>query len=499
MPPAPQFPLPPVVRLTNVEPGDSAVGEAGAILRVVGTATAGLTGDDAGLFRIDGVETLQLVKDPDAPARAWETVSEATGPGPVDGGPGFGVTVRFTCPDQPAKETFTAAAVLTVSTGGTSVTHDFPVAATVLPENLTVQLNSPSFFLGEEKDLTVTVSSTYRRDVAGLLSISSTHPSAFSFGKLVSAVTVPTLGTASVTIPVRCTATATGDYEMTAVLEPDGTAASAADTASVRVLGRRAATVTSSFASQLALFHPSNTPGTLIVSVKSDTPVTVFFETIGTPETVSLTMPQSAPVDIGATVPVTINLPASPPPSGFTDAFAPITLAWVIPPDDFHPDEVKGSLVLAEVSFPPQVRTMPSGELGADTASGFATLTIQQDGSVNFQGHAHDSGFFGGQYLVGMWFTDVLDDQGRTIMFVREHDIAGTIGGGDSRDDDWSINGPSDPAMKKYISDHWDMFKSSNYSSSMIFNSDADIDVFTIFVGTLAEIGIAGIVVYLLG
>jgi hypothetical protein len=94
MPPAPQFPLPPVVRLTNVEPGDSAVGEAGPILRVVGTATAGLTGDDAGFFRIDGVETLQLVKDPDAPARAWETVSEATGPGPVDGGPGFGVTVR---------------------------------------------------------------------------------------------------------------------------------------------------------------------------------------------------------------------------------------------------------------------------------------------------------------------------------------------------------------------------------------------------------------------
>jgi hypothetical protein len=126
--------------------------------------------------------TLQLVKDPDAPARAWETVSEATGPGPADGGPGFGVTVRFTCPDQPAKETFTAVAVLTVSTGGTSVTHDFPVAATVLPENLTVQLNPPSFFLGEEKDLTVTVSSTYRRGVGGLLSISAAHPSAFSFG-----------------------------------------------------------------------------------------------------------------------------------------------------------------------------------------------------------------------------------------------------------------------------------------------------------------------------
>jgi hypothetical protein len=421
MPPAPQFPLPPAVRLANVEPGDSAAAEAGAILRVVGTATATLTGDDAGFFRIDQVETLALVKDPDAPARAWETVSEADGPGPVDGGPGFGVTVGFTCPDQPAKETFTAAAMLTVSAGGTTVTHDFPVTATVLPENLTVQLNPPSFFIGEEEDITISVSSTYRRDVGGLLTVSSTHPSAFSFGKLVSALTVPALGTASVTIPVRCTAIATGDYEMTAAFEPDGTAASAARTADVRVLGHRAATVTSTFASQLTLFHPSTTPGTLIVSVQSDTAVTIFFETIGAPETVSLTMPQSATVDIGATLPVTINLPASPPPSGFTDAFAPITLAWVIPPDDFHPEEVRGSLVLAEVSLPPQVRAIPSGELGADTISGFATLTIQQDGFVNFQGHAHDSGFFGGQYVAAMWFTDVQDDQGRTIMFVREH------------------------------------------------------------------------------
>jgi hypothetical protein len=33
-------------------------------------ATASMTGDDAVFFRIDAVETLELVKDPDAPARA---------------------------------------------------------------------------------------------------------------------------------------------------------------------------------------------------------------------------------------------------------------------------------------------------------------------------------------------------------------------------------------------------------------------------------------------
>jgi len=180
MPPAPQFPLPPAVRLANVVPGDSAAGEAGAILRVVGTATASLTGDDAGFFSIAGMETLQLVKDPDAPARAWETGSEADSPGPVDGGPGFGVTVRFACPDQPAKETFTATAVLTVSADGASVTHDITITATVLPENLTVQLDPPGFFLGETKDVAVTVRSTYRRDLPGLLIFNSADPSAFS-------------------------------------------------------------------------------------------------------------------------------------------------------------------------------------------------------------------------------------------------------------------------------------------------------------------------------
>ena len=57
---------------------------------------------------------------------------------------------------------------------------------------------------------------------------------------------------------------------------------------------------------------------------------------------VSLTMPQSATVDIGATLLVTITLPASPPPPVLPTHSPPIVLAWVIPPDDFHPEEVRG-------------------------------------------------------------------------------------------------------------------------------------------------------------
>src|SRR5690242_6276482 len=321
MPPAPQFPLPSAVRLTNVEPGGSAAGEAGAVLRVISAATASLTGDDAGLFRISGMETLQIVKDPDAPGRAWETVSEA------------GVTVPATC---------------------------------------------------------------------------------------------------SATVPAA-------DYALTALFQPGSTAASAADTREVRVPEHRAATVTSGFAPQLTLFHPSKTSGTLAVSVNSDDPATVLFEIAGIPDTVSLALPQSVTVIRGTTVPATIDVSSSL--TGFTDAFAPITIAWQIPADDFHPEEVRGSLVLSEVSLPIQVLTVPSGDLSDDTVSGSATLVIQQDGSVNFRGHVHDSGFFGGNYLVAILFPDVLDDQGRAVTFAHSDNIAGTIGGGDSRDDDWDVSG----------------------------------------------------------
>lgn len=495
MPPAPQFPLPPAVSLTEVAPGDFAAAEAGLVLHVVGKATASLTGDDAGLFRIDGMETLAIVKDPDAPQRDWETVSEAGGAGPVDGGPGFGVTVGFACPDQPAKETFTATAVLVVDTGGTSVTYDIPVTATVLQERLVVQLDPPSFFLGETKDVAVTVRSTYRRDISGLLSFGSTFPSAFSFGKLISAMTVPRLGSAGVTVPVQCSATATGDYDLTATFQPEDTAASAADTRDVRVLGRRTVLVTSGFAPQLTLLHPSMTFGTLGVTVISDAPATVFFEMAGAPETVSLTLPPSATVDHSAVLSVLIHVAETP--TGFSDAPAPITVAWSVPPDDFHPEELKGSLVLSEVALPLRSRTVSSGELGSGVASGSATLLVQQDGSANFQGHVHNSGPLGETYVFAMAFTYIQDDQGRTPVFVHQGDLAGTLGGGGTRSDDWDITGPSDPALAQFIRDNWGDFEITGVVSSLDFNPDLFEAIEKIVAGMFAAAGVAEVVVLL--
>jgi hypothetical protein len=227
--------------------------------------------------------------------------------------------------------------------------------------------------------------------------------------------------------------------------------------------------------------------------VNSGDPATIFFETIGIPDTVSLTMPESVTVTETASVPVTINVDSSL--TGFSDAFAPITIAWQIPADDFHPEEVKGSLVLSEVSLPMRVVTQPSGNLDADTCSGFATLTIRQDGSANFQGHVHDSGFFGAEYLLAAWYPDIVDDQGRTVTFVRHNNIAGTIGGGNSRDDDWDLNGPSDPAMKQLIIDNFDELARDRPGWNLLFDSNVDIDLFALFVAFLEGIAITEIVV----
>jgi hypothetical protein len=498
MPSSSQFPLASAIRLTDVVPGTSAAAEGGAQLHVVGTATASISGDDFGVFRIDGMETLALVNDPDARGRFWETVAEVQGAGPVDGGPGFGVTIRFACPDQPAQDAFTAIAVLTVSQSGTSVTHEIPIFASVLPEGLTVQVDPPSFFIGETKDVSVIVRSTYRRGISGILTGGSTPAAAFSFEPLVGVATVPRLNDITLTVPVKCAdATTVGDYKLTFVFQPDdATVSPAADTEGVRVLAHRTVSVTSDFEPQLTLLHPSATDGALEVTL-SGGPATVFFETIGIPATVSLNLPEAVSVDTNASVPVTINVQSSP--TGFSDAPAPITVAYSVPPDDFHPEEVKGSLVVSEVTLPPRWRRVPSGELGPGTATGSATILVQQDGLTNFQGHVHDSGFFGESYVFAMAFLDVLDAQGHTVVFAHQGDLAGTLGGGSTRSDDWNISGPDDATQMAFIRDNWDAFMSSRVESRMQVTTDPGGVIEAVVAALFAGLGITVFVLALTG
>jgi hypothetical protein len=484
------FPLPTNVRLTNVEPGTSATGEGGVQLRVAGSATASLSGDDAALFLITGLETLALVKDPDAPGRSWETVSEVDGAGPVDGGPGFGVLVQFACPDDPAKESFAATATLTVSEDGTVVTHAIPVTATVLPEQLTVNVAETSVFVGHQQDITVTISSTYRHDVAGFLTVAATPAGAFTFEPLQGHPTVPRLGEVTVTFPITCVDTAAvGDSRLDVTMTPVNNADVASGGANIRVLAHRTVSVASTFIDQLTLLHPSSTTESLAVTV-SHGPGTIFFETIGIPESVSLAMPQSAVVDGSVEVPVTINVPSTP--VGFEDAPAPITLAWIVPADDFHPEDVRGSLVLSEVALPPRWRQV-SADLGPSNSSGNATILIQQDGLVSFQGHVHDSGPFGVTYVFAMAFLDVHDADGNMVVFVHTGKMSGTLGGGDTRSDDWNDSGPNDPAMVAFISDHWDEFAASRVQSRMEVDTDPE-QILEVIVAGLFAVGIVAVI-----
>jgi hypothetical protein len=99
---------------------------------------------------------------------------------------------------------------------------------------------------------------------------------------------------------------------------------------------------------------------------------------------------------------------------------------------------------------------------------------------------------------VSVWFPGVEDDQGRTVTFQRSNNIAGTIGGGDSRDDDWDLNGPADPAMKQFIIDNFGSFELYAPDWNMLFDSDADVDIFALFDLLLEGFGIGEIVVVLL-
>jgi len=502
MPPTPGFPIPSTVQFSDVEPGTSATAEGGQRLNVAGAATASITDDASGVFSIAGLETLALVHDPDAPPgspRVWETTASVQGAGPVEGGPGFGVTIRFNCPIQPTQESFTGTALLSVSQpNGTSTKATIPITASVLPENISVGFDPPGFFVGETKDLTVFVASTYRRDIAGFLSGNATPATAFSFQPLVGGMTVPKLGKSQLTFPVKCPdTTAVGDFTLTFTFNAsDPTVSQASDTRSVRVLAHRSVSVTSDLQTDLALLHPSTTTATINITL-SGGPATVFLNALAVPGPVSLNLPQAAPINTTGSVTLQITVPSSP--ASFSNTPAPITVGWSVPADDFHPEEVSGSLTVCNATFPPQWRRVSSGNLGPGTATGSATIFVQQDGLVNFSGHAHDSGLFGENYVFAMAFLDVVDASGKTLAFARTGQLSGTLGGGDTRSDDWNIAGPDDPAQAALIRDNWEAVMSSRVESRMEVTTDP-VEVIEVVVAALfAALGLTFVVLVLTG
>jgi len=85
----------------------------------------------------------------------------------------------------------------------------------------------------------------------------------------------------------------------------------------------------------------------------------------------------------------------------------------------------------------------PSFTFSGVPVGGWANLTIFSDGSYNFSGHFHDSGFFGYNDSL-VWA--VQDSNGTVYTFTHSGSVGGTINLFSSRNDDWDNFG-SNPAL----------------------------------------------------
>src|SRR5262249_19829957 len=156
-------------QINNVTPGTSAAGHGGGRLRVSGQYSALLEGDTDGVFSITGLETLEFVPDPDLPhgPGSWQTVERVAGAGPIDIEPleVLDISLRFACPGDPAKESFSAS-VAVVDRSRTTVMR-IPITATVLPERLTISLTQVLnvFNPGQTQTLDFQFDSSFRHDI----------------------------------------------------------------------------------------------------------------------------------------------------------------------------------------------------------------------------------------------------------------------------------------------------------------------------------------------
>jgi hypothetical protein len=219
-----RLPLPPApnhIQINNVTPGQSAASDGGGLPRVSGQCSAVIQGDPDGVFFVEGLETLALVHDPDAPPgspRVWETVTTVDGAGPIDLGAGeaLDITVRFACPAMPAKDSYSALAVATLD-GQPQGVMRIPITATVLPEHLTVSVSQGpgTFNPGQTQTFSFLIDSSFRTAITGFFVCDGPKPPFNSLDPDPQFPTTPALGSVNVTLPVVCAGDAApGSYTL---------------------------------------------------------------------------------------------------------------------------------------------------------------------------------------------------------------------------------------------------------------------------------------------
>ena len=107
-------------------------------------------------------------------------------------------------------------------------------------------------------------------------------------------------------------------------------------------------------------------------------------------------------------------------------------------------------------------RQLQTGGLAA--LGGWVTLTVNPDGSVRWQGHAHNSGLDG--YAFGIAAV-VHSSSGRAIAVAHSGHVGGTLTPG-SRDEDWDETHPPTPLTSQYPGD----YKDGQLQSDLEYSSD---------------------------
>jgi hypothetical protein len=167
----PPLGFPKTIDISKVAPGHAGSGSGGNVIHVDGKMGASITGDAFGVFSVASMETLQLMRDPDAPGnrRVWETTGTVNGAGPIDVGAGdaIAVTANFVCPIINPQASYHA--VIAVGPTGQPAALTILLSGSIDPGTLSIVATAtPPLVPGGQAVFHFRLNSTLLREIAGV-------------------------------------------------------------------------------------------------------------------------------------------------------------------------------------------------------------------------------------------------------------------------------------------------------------------------------------------